>query len=256
MGQQKRALFFDFGGTLMDYESDRRAHAEMMEGLRARYGVAESVEELTAKYNRSIGSLLQDPLGSQMILGREIVRRSFHFLMASLGLTPERKDLHWFRHLYVSKHREHLRLYPEAQGVLRTLRGSRLHIGLISDIDHDFMIDQLTRLSIIDLFDSLTCSEEAGVWKPDPRIFELALSKAGCTGPEAIHIGDNLERDIKGAKHMGMTTVWFPNTSEAISDEPDYCIDSLKEVLDVVRSECAGLENDLLEARRKELYGK
>ena len=234
MKQLKTAIFFDFGGTLMDYESDRKAHVEMMRAFRERCAVTESVEELTARLNESIRLLTHHPPASQMMLGRDVIRRSFEEVMGSLGRRPNEDDVLWFRQVYLEKHREYLRLYPEAHDVLRALSGTGLHIGLISDIDQDFMIDMLTRLGIIDLFDSVTCSEEAGVWKPNPRIFELAFSKAGCAGPEAIYVGDNLDRDIRGAKHMGMTTIWFPNSSYTSSHEPDYTIDTLKDIIRIV----------------------
>ena len=235
MYQQKKAIFFDFGGTLMDYESDMRAHMEIMRTFRDRYGVADSVEELTTQLNRFIRSLNRNPVDADMMLGREIIRLSFGQMLDSLNLTFHKEDLEWFRQQYWEKHRLHITLYPEAKDVLRSMWETGLHVGLISDIDHDFMLDQLTRLGIIEFFDSLTSSEEAGVWKPNPRIFELALSKAECTGSEAIHIGDNFERDIQGGKNMGMATVWFPNDSDASSDVPDYTIQNLNEILTIVR---------------------
>lgn len=234
MYQQKKAIFFDFGGTLMDYESDMRAHVEIMRTFRDRYGVDDSVEELTTRLNRFIKSLNRNPVDSNMMLGREIIRLSFELMLDSLNLDFHEEDLEWFRQQYWEKHRLHIELYPEAKNVLRSMWETGLHVGLISDIDHDFMLDQLIRLGIIDFFDALTSSEEAGVWKPDPQIFELALSKAKCAGSEAVHIGDNLERDIQGAKNMGMTAVWFPNNPDTSSNEPDYTITNLNEILNIV----------------------
>lgn len=234
MSKKKTAIFFDFGGTLMDYESDRKAHTEMMRTFRDRYGVKERVEELTGELNRFIGALNRNPPGKQLLLGREIIRRSYDHVMGYLGLPSSEEEYLWFHQVYLEKHHTYLRLYPEAEGVLRALWGKGLHVGLISDIDHDFMTDALTRLGIIEYFDTLTSSEEAGAWKPDPRIFRLALSKAQCTGPEAIHIGDNLERDVNGAKNVGMTAIWFPNSPDASSDVPDYTIWNLSEIVEIV----------------------
>jgi HAD superfamily hydrolase (TIGR01549 family) len=156
--------------------------------------------------------------------------------MEHLGLPSSEEEYLWFHQVYLDKHHTYLRLYPEAEDVLQALWEKGLHIGLISDIDHDFMIDTLTRLGIIEYFNALTSSEEAGVWKPDPHIFQLALSKAQYTGPESIHIGDNLERDVIGAQNMGMTAIWYPNTSDASSDVPDYTIRNMSEILGILRN--------------------
>ena len=50
-------------------------------------------------------------------------------------------------------------------------------------------------------------SEEEGVEKPNRAIFELALSRAGCTASHAVMIGDRLDNDIRPAKLLGWRTI-------------------------------------------------
>lgn len=235
MNRQKKVVFFDFAGTLMDHESDMKAHEEMVKAFCARYRIEEPVEVLMDPLHSFIRFFNVYTPNSKIIERRVKIRASFEEYMGRYGLRPTEEDLHWFRQLYLEKHSECIHLYPEAQTVLRALWETGLHVGLISDIDNEFIIHELTRLGIIEYFDAITTSEEAGVSKPDPHVFEIALSKANCTGSEAIHIGDNLERDIRGAKSSGMTAIWFPNDSNDSSDEPDYTIHNLNEVLGIVR---------------------
>jgi len=47
-------------------------------------------------------------------------------------------------------------------------------------------------------------SAEAGARKPDPAIFEAALALAGCSAPEAVHVGDTREEDVEGAEAAGI----------------------------------------------------
>ena len=49
----------------------------------------------------------------------------------------------------------------------------------------------------------------AGVKKPNPRIFELALNRAGATSEKSIMIGDSLEADIQGALNVGFHALHF-----------------------------------------------
>lgn len=58
-------------------------------------------------------------------------------------------------------------------------------------------------------FKTVTTSEEAGVKKPDQKIFNLALQKANASPKESVMIGDNYEADILGAEAVGMQTVFF-----------------------------------------------
>jgi putative hydrolase of the HAD superfamily len=58
-------------------------------------------------------------------------------------------------------------------------------------------------------FDVIMDSELAGVKKPHPEIFELALEKASVTADKSLMIGDSLEADILGAKEVGFEVIHF-----------------------------------------------
>ena len=62
---------------------------------------------------------------------------------------------------------------------------------------------------ILDYFRTITTSEDAGVKKPDPLIFEKALEDAGAKISESVMIGDNVEADILGAKEIGMRAILY-----------------------------------------------
>lgn len=52
-------------------------------------------------------------------------------------------------------------------------------------------------------------SEAAGAWKPDPRIYEIALERLGAAPEEALYVGDHLHKDIGGCQGLGIRGVWF-----------------------------------------------
>ena len=86
-------------------------------------------------------------------------------------------------------------------------------------------------------FDPLIISDEVGVAKPTPRIFEILLEKAGITDKTSVlMIGDSLSSDIAGAAAAGIDSCWF-NPSGSDSDEgsaADYMIKQLSEIKDIV----------------------
>src|SRR5262249_60376306 len=47
------------------------------------------------------------------------------------------------------------------------------------------------------------------VGKPEPPLFELALSRMGVSETEAVMVGDSVDSDVRGARRVGMTTVLF-----------------------------------------------
>jgi len=58
-------------------------------------------------------------------------------------------------------------------------------------------------------FETMTTSESANVKKPNPKIFHVAMQKAGATASKSIMIGDTYEADIVGAINVGMDAICF-----------------------------------------------
>ncbi len=73
--------------------------------------------------------------------------------------------------------------------------------------------------------------------KPDPVMFEEALRRLNVKPNECLHIGDDIEHDVIGAKQLGMEAVWF-NTHARIPEEhvpADHIITNLKELIDILK---------------------
>ena len=68
---------------------------------------------------------------------------------------------------------------------------------------------KLSRSNIDKYFKTVTNSEQVGVKKPNPKIFNYAIKIAETKANQSIMIGDNLEADILGAKYIGMDTIYF-----------------------------------------------
>ncbi len=92
--------------------------------------------------------------------------------------------------------------YPDAAPALRSWRERGLRIFCVSNWDYE-LGEVLERIGLADLLDGVVTSAGAGVRKPDPAIFEVALRAAGCTAAEAIHIGDS-DEDVEGARAAGI----------------------------------------------------
>jgi putative hydrolase of the HAD superfamily len=73
------------------------------------------------------------------------------------------------------------------------------------------------RFGLADAVDDLMVSAEIRIAKPDRRIFELALARLGVQPAEAIFV-DDFARNIEGARAIGMQTVHFKNTAQAVAE--------------------------------------
>ncbi|HWQ30798.1 MAG TPA: YjjG family noncanonical pyrimidine nucleotidase [Negativicutes bacterium] len=86
-------------------------------------------------------------------------------------------------------------------------------------------------------FEDIIVSEEVGLSKPDPRIFELALSNIRYTDKSKVLIvGDSLITDIQGGTNSGIDTCWYnPKRKEnATGILPTYEIESFSQLADIL----------------------
>jgi putative hydrolase of the HAD superfamily len=90
-----------------------------------------------------------------------------------------------------------------ALGSART-RGVRLVVVSNWDVS---LHDVLVRTGVAPLLHGVVTSAEAGSRKPDPGIFREALRLAGVPASKAVHVGDNLEDDVAGARAAGIEPV-------------------------------------------------
>ncbi len=91
-------------------------------------------------------------------------------------------------------------------GVLHTLdylRGKGYRMGIISNWDRSAK-SLLAHLHILDYFDTVVISSEAGCEKPSEEIFTLALQSAGVSADKSLYIGDNYYDDVPGCRAVGM----------------------------------------------------
>lgn len=204
-----RAVFLDWGGTLghlpamfdRPWQVWRQVGAEL--GLRleeeaARRAIAETDLEFEGTIYQYHGRT------------REFWRRYDHSVMARLGVHELREELEvGLEKVFGDSSLIHL--YPETLEVLGTLRRGPFHLGVVSNY-HDGLKTILTHHGLDRFFDSISYSQEVGAEKPDPRIFRLALLRAGCLASEAVHVGDSFEADYEGSVRLGIRGIWLNRT--------------------------------------------
>lgn len=108
---------------------------------------------------------------------------------------------------YWEGYRGAMRLRPAAKKLIETARAQGVRVVIVTDFTTDVQLGHLDRLGIADDIDAIVTSEEAGVEKPDGRIFALALEKAGCGPGECVMVGDSHTKDVKGAEAYGIKAV-------------------------------------------------
>jgi HAD superfamily hydrolase (TIGR01549 family) len=103
-------------------------------------------------------------------------------------------------------------LIPGAAEAVRQLKQRGYKLALIADGFAATFDNLLDLYGLRGLFDVFAVSELLGVEKPHPQMFQHALSALGIDPANygrTIMVGNNLERDIRGANALGMISVWL-----------------------------------------------
>jgi putative hydrolase of the HAD superfamily len=136
-------------------------------------------------------------------------------------------------------------LIPGAAETVRALKTLGYPLALVADGPAGTFTNVLGHYGLLDLFDALAISGQVGVEKPDPRIFRCALERLRIPPAQygqVLMVGNNLERDVKGANLIGLVSVWLdwaPRRSKIPADEterPRYTIKNPLDLLDLVAS--------------------
>ncbi len=225
-------IFFDLDRTLWDFDkSSLEAFDEIFEKRNLKSLGIESVKVFHDVYdvhNKKLWDLYRD--GG---IEKEVLRgRRFYLTLKDFGIeNPELAELIGVDYVTLSPLK--VNLFPQAIDTLEYLKSKyKLHI-----ITNGFQEVQNVKMKASDLnkyFTTIVTSEEAGIKKPNPAIFQYALKKAGAAVFESLMVGDDPDVDILGAKQMGMDQVLFdPNAGFVVNQATYYisCLDEMKKFL-------------------------
>ncbi|MFB0536659.1 MAG: HAD family hydrolase [Anaerolineae bacterium] len=106
------------------------------------------------------------------------------------------------------------RPFPDVRPTLRSLREWGKTLAVVSNWD-PALPTLLAELGLAEFFAFILPSAEIGVEKPDGRIFRLALQRLGLRPQEVVHVGDQYEADVVGARAVGITPILLDRKGKA-----------------------------------------
>jgi len=128
--------------------------------------------------------------------------------------------------------RRQLTLYPHVREVLDVLR-DRYPLAIVTDAQSAYARSELHKVGLLGYFDPIVVSGDHGHRKPDRRLFQLALDGMAVAAGNALYVGNDMYRDIYGAREAGLTTVMF-NSGQGEKNyrdcTPDYTITDFREL--------------------------
>ncbi len=219
-----KAIIFDLDNTLVDFVAMKRhaidaAIGAMMDaGMNLTHEQIKSridkiYEELGWEYQQVFDKLLHDTLGY------------VDHRMLSAGIIAYRRA-----------REAALKPFPHVTATIMHLVKMGIKLAVLSDAPAREAWLRLCYINFHHIFDVVVTFDDTGERKPSPKPFLLALEKLQVQPHEAIMIGDWAERDMVGAKNVGMIT-GFARYGEAFGTgevNADYDITDIKQLIAIV----------------------
>ncbi len=219
-------LSFDGDGTLWDFDrAMRRALGLTLAELR-RWEPDARVSQLDVDAMVAIRNATATELQGKETNLERIRLHAFRRTLAPCGIVDEALACH-LNAFYLQHRFSGIELYPDVILTLDRLK-TRFIIGLLSNGN-----SYPDRCGLADFFRFVVFSQDYGIAKPDPGIFEIVMAQAACSAGELLHIGDSLECDVAGAHNAGARSVWLNRgrVPNATGITPNDEITSLSELI-------------------------
>lgn len=218
-----RACVFDAYGTLFDVNSAAE---------RERPALGDKADALADLWRRKQleYSWLRSLMGAYAPFSQITAEALDHALEAT-GLGPEAKDR--LMALYMR-----LDAYPEVPGVLARLRAAGIATAILSNGSPDMLDAAVASAGLDSHLDAVLSADALGVFKPDPRVYRLALDRLGLGAPEDVLFLSSNGWDAHGAAHFGFRVAWVNRAGLADERLPGaalHVMDGLGTLPDLVR---------------------
>lgn len=220
-----QAVVFDLDNTLVDFMAMKRQavdaaiDAMMDAGLTLTFeeikGHIDAIyKELGIEYQQVFDRLLTDNLGK------------IDFRILSAGIIAYRRAREAV-----------LKPYPHVTATLMQLNRMGIKLAIVSDAPTREAWLRLCFINFHHFFDVVVTFDDTGERKPSPKPFLTALEKLGVPPEGAIMVGDWADRDMVGARGVGMRTA-FAAYGDSFGDQvvdADYILKDIKQLLDIIK---------------------
>jgi len=222
-----KAVIFDLDNTLIDFMKMKEASVNAAIEAMRDAGLKKSSEDIRRGINKVYNEKgIEYQYVFDDYLKEELGRINYKILASAVVAYRKAKE-------------GNLQTYPYVHSTMIKLIKMRLKLAVVSDAPKREAWLRICATNLQNYFDVVVAFEDTNERKPHPKPFQLALEKLEIAPEEAIMVGDWVERDLVGARTVGMKTVFarYGDTFDTKYSGADYEIDSVEEIIDIVRKE-------------------
>jgi putative hydrolase of the HAD superfamily len=236
---QLRAVTFDFWSTLVDGTATPQSAARRLSQLHSHLvgaGHACTVDEVRAAFRRMVQQVDEEARETLIDVGPP---GRWAILAKELGVDERTVGFEVFERAYEDITLNPLpRAMPHVHVAVEAMKRAGYRLGVICNTGMtggQTLREVLRRYELLDSFDVTVFSNEFGMSKPHPRIFEHTLKELGSIpAHEALHVGDLEELDVEGAHRAGMLAALYAPDQPPASTAAELVVRDWRDLQDQI----------------------
>ncbi len=205
-------VFFDLDHTLWDFEANSDVAFETIFKM---HNVTVDIHKFLKNY-RIINNKYWKLYREDKVTKAELSFGRLNDTFKTIKYTVTPSLIHNLSKSYIDVLPNNNKLFEGAIEILNYLK-PKYELHIITNGFNEVQYKKLVNSGLSGYFDKVITSEEAGVKKPNPIIFNYALKKANAKVQESVMIGDNWEADIMGAKEIGFDVIFCNFNNSLVS---------------------------------------
>ena len=220
-----RGIFMDADDTIFDFQTANRVSVGLLLN-EIGYEHPQRYEQYQ-EINDACWKLLEQGRMTQGDL--KLARWARFFLRYGINA-----DAKWASERFAGLLGQQAPMLPHAEAVVREIAAAKPVLILTNGIT-EVQRSRLALSPLRDVVTGLVISQEAGVSKPDPRIFEIACARLGLGKREVLMIGDGIASDVVGANRAGIDVCFYNPRGKRLPDgvHAEYEIADLRDCVKI-----------------------
>jgi putative hydrolase of the HAD superfamily len=219
------AVIFDIDNTLMDFMKMKRAAVDAAVDYMIDAGLDIDKQTMVDKIFKVYW---EEGIEDQNIFDKVLLREfgQIDYKILAAGIIGYRKAKE-----------AHMMLYPHVRITLSELLRMGIRLGVVSDAPRLPVWLRIVSLNLHHYFERVVTFDDTGERKPSPKPFLKIINDMKIKPQNAIMVGDWAERDIVGAKNIGMITAWakYGNQFDTKNSGADWELDDIYDLIGIVK---------------------
>ncbi|MEO9885961.1 MAG: YjjG family noncanonical pyrimidine nucleotidase [Balneola sp.] len=225
-------IYFDLDDTLLDHKKaeqnglkDVHRHFEEFNDI--------SLDSLIATYH-NINKGLWEEYGRGEIDRHILHRRRFEETFIELGISATLYEE--AGKVYKNYYRNHWEWISGAEEAFDRIRAT-YNVGIITNGFAETQWMKINQFGFEEMVSQIVISEEIGVMKPHPKIFDHSTELVGIERSEILYVGDSLTSDVEGGKAAGWKVAWYTSNPDKKGRElADIVFNDFEELIDLIKA--------------------